>query len=429
MPYTAPPSRIKSLPKHAQSIWVSAFNSCYADKHDDASCSRIAWGAVKKKYHKNAQGTWVEEMHMDILLAVEGLKVLTVAEEGVANAGLFRYEGTALVDDVISSNDRYYSRGSNDAIMKATNTFMEAGGVVTVYSRHGKAMTNPITGQLPTGLPVGRLSRPLRRDGNKVKYEAVLVPTTDGRDAQIVVENSVVKGSSIRTTQYTSRPGKIGDRDVDIMETAVIQGIDLADIAGIAGAGIDKVFEEAPDLQERTQNGEEDDTMDWKDVTLEQLLKERPDLLTEHAKTLTALEGFVASAAHEDALAKLRDQVVSMTDALAEAKSTSTDAAGIQHTLKLAEASLMGASKQLYESLKTKAPKSADLTDALIEEVRTTVLNETLAELGIGGKDPTSAKGNTHEEDPAGDNGTALEEEQEHILRIMGAGEVITESK
>lgn len=48
MPYTSPPSRIKGLPKHAQDIWVSSFNSAWKQDKNEEMCNKVAWSAVKK---------------------------------------------------------------------------------------------------------------------------------------------------------------------------------------------------------------------------------------------------------------------------------------------------------------------------------------------------------------------------------------------
>ena len=62
MPYSKsnPPDRIKSLPKHAQDIWVAAFKSAW-DTYDgdEEKCNMVAWSAVKESYEKNADGKWV----------------------------------------------------------------------------------------------------------------------------------------------------------------------------------------------------------------------------------------------------------------------------------------------------------------------------------------------------------------------------------
>jgi len=62
MPYSKGkyPDRIKSLPSHAQDIWVSTFNNSIKDNNEESS-NKIAWAAVKKAgYDKNSKGIWVK---------------------------------------------------------------------------------------------------------------------------------------------------------------------------------------------------------------------------------------------------------------------------------------------------------------------------------------------------------------------------------
>jgi cation transport regulator len=72
MPYqttTDLPESVKnSLPEHAQAIYKEAFNHAWqaykdpAERRDDASreevSHRVAWSAVKEKYHKDEDGRW-----------------------------------------------------------------------------------------------------------------------------------------------------------------------------------------------------------------------------------------------------------------------------------------------------------------------------------------------------------------------------------
>lgn len=65
MPYAnrseLPDSVKDNLPPHAQGIYKEAFNSAWNEyEHDESRAHRIAWGAVKKSYHKNESGEWVE---------------------------------------------------------------------------------------------------------------------------------------------------------------------------------------------------------------------------------------------------------------------------------------------------------------------------------------------------------------------------------
>ena len=66
MPYKSksdlPESVRDALPAHAEEIYKEAYNSAYEEYgHDEARAHRVAWGAVEKKYHKDAKtGEWKE---------------------------------------------------------------------------------------------------------------------------------------------------------------------------------------------------------------------------------------------------------------------------------------------------------------------------------------------------------------------------------
>lgn len=55
------PDRVKdNLPKHAQEIFQSAFNSAYKEYDDESKVFATAWSAVENVYHKNDDGKWVK---------------------------------------------------------------------------------------------------------------------------------------------------------------------------------------------------------------------------------------------------------------------------------------------------------------------------------------------------------------------------------
>ncbi|MDF3046981.1 MAG: cation transport regulator ChaB [Candidatus Midichloriaceae bacterium] len=74
MPYRTnsdlPSSVTSHLPEHAQDIYRSAFNSAWAEYKDidgrkggqsrEQVAHKVAWAAVKKKYHKEGD-QWVEK--------------------------------------------------------------------------------------------------------------------------------------------------------------------------------------------------------------------------------------------------------------------------------------------------------------------------------------------------------------------------------
>lgn len=65
MPYKTtsdlPDSVKDNLPAHAQDIYKEAYNSAWDEyDHDEERAHCVAWGAVKKSYHKNDNGKWVK---------------------------------------------------------------------------------------------------------------------------------------------------------------------------------------------------------------------------------------------------------------------------------------------------------------------------------------------------------------------------------
>ena len=48
------------LPEHAKRIYMKAFNSAWDQYGNEESAHRVAWNAVKTKYHKGASGKWVQ---------------------------------------------------------------------------------------------------------------------------------------------------------------------------------------------------------------------------------------------------------------------------------------------------------------------------------------------------------------------------------
>lgn len=64
MPYTEvselPKDVRDSLPKGAQSIWMSTFNSAVKN-NDETTAIKMAWGAVKEEYKQNEDGDWIKK--------------------------------------------------------------------------------------------------------------------------------------------------------------------------------------------------------------------------------------------------------------------------------------------------------------------------------------------------------------------------------
>ena len=88
MPYSIdnPPEKIKDMPKHAQEIFISAFNNALKQyEGDEERANKVAYNAVKAKYKQDKDGNWVakEAVHPHgehICVCPECEKEITVAE-------------------------------------------------------------------------------------------------------------------------------------------------------------------------------------------------------------------------------------------------------------------------------------------------------------------------------------------------------------
>lgn len=64
MPYRSvdrlPESVRHVLPKAAQEIYMKAFNAAYKEYDDETVVHKVAWSAVKKKFHRSDTGKWVK---------------------------------------------------------------------------------------------------------------------------------------------------------------------------------------------------------------------------------------------------------------------------------------------------------------------------------------------------------------------------------
>ena len=324
--------------------------------------------------------------------------------EGEKEPGL-KYKGVALIDNVLSENDRFYSAEFNDRCMENTNKFMEGGGTVTIFSRHGKAVGGFL--QMPTGLPVGKVADPLYREGNEICYHGLIVPTTEGKDMMTLIRTEVMLANSIRADKWESVVRELDGKEVQDMVTAVLAGIDFTDNPGIEGAGVRRILEEAPVWEE--------EDMDWEEVTLEDLLENCKGLLDEYAATVVAAAQEQAQGKLEEltsAVATLTEEkgaLVADTEKLSEAEDKLKE---LELKVKVAEAAHIGSIAQtVYEGLSEKVKKEEDIAEFLTEEKHKAMA---VALAGIGDGEP---KGKARIEDDEDDD-EPLTEERKKILGL-----------
>ena len=288
--------------------------------------------------------------------------------ESVEGDARLHFEGCVLVDEALSQGGqgRYYSTDFNTRCMEATNLFIAAGGIVTVYSRHAKAAGETGRALYASGLPVGKVTKPLWRKGAEIFYEAMISNTTEGSDVQTLIRDKVLVGTSLRASQYSSRMRALEDSTlVEEMISAVIVGIDLCDQSGIEGAGIRRVLEEAP----QWKNIEEDEPMDFTELTLESLVEHRQDLLDAHTTPL--LEAKIAE------IATLADANAALKVKLAAAIVPQPDTA----RLAILEAASCGLSKIMADKLTAKGVGTAETIAPVLESIRAASLQELVADV------------------------------------------------
>lgn len=281
--------------------------------------------------------------------------------------GSLRFVGVALRDNIISQRGRgrYYSREFNDRCAARTQARIDEGKTpVTVYTRHGKAI--PPKGHLPASLPVGKVEKVWRED-DRIMYQALIVPTSEGRDAALLVRTGVQRPTSVRIGQFIGKARKINGSTVEEAIDGVLYGVDLADEAGIEGAGIVNILEDTPEWDDE---GETD--MDWANITLADLKEHCPALLEEHVSEyvgrIEALQTEVQS---------LTTQIETL-QANTEVEALQTQLAETQFTLALAQASLTGVSAKVFEALSTKVTQTEDIPTVL-PQVRMEALNAFLS--------------------------------------------------
>lgn len=100
------PDEVKALPKHAQEIWMAAFNSAIEQYKDEEKAFGTAWAAVKKKYEKR-DGRWVAKggEHMDNWIAI------FKTGKHTDSAGIERDWNVGDLDEIISQ----YKPGEHEA--------------------------------------------------------------------------------------------------------------------------------------------------------------------------------------------------------------------------------------------------------------------------------------------------------------------------
>jgi len=383
----------KNIPQRFINIFVSTYNTVAKKYKDIARRFRIAFAAMNKAlrkagYRKGVDGKWhkarkgeawasvlEEQLNEDILVGFFGQGI--VAEELSLTDALSKglhYQGIALMDNIISQQgtgrERFYSPEFNDLCMENTNAHMSLGHTITVYNKHGSAYGQGWFAN-PTKNPVGRITKPLWREGENILYAAFISPTTEGKDLIQLYHDEVVKETSVRMNEVISFTQPLDDDEQDagyleVMMNAKIVGVDFCDEAGIIGAGVKRPENLVLDFSEES----EDSDMDYKELTLELLESNAKALLDEYlAKHLDAAKAKIdALTAEVEALkaaapdAALTEKVTELTGLLGVETKKVT---GLEFDLAVERASQLGLSSVIAEVLREEAKTIEEIAEKL----------------------------------------------------------------
>ena len=445
----------KGIPQKFVNQWIEVFNSVLDKTSDDGEAYKQAYGVMNKSLHKDGyrQGTdgkWhkggkrkkesFDEMPLleEFVVAPMVRASRIVLEEKTLDAALaegLTFEGVALVDHAVSQlgtgYERYYSPEFNDFCMSKTNAYMESGHIATVYNSHGSALGGFFT--MSTEDPIGKLVEKLKRVGDEIHYRAHITPTDEGRNNIKLLYDGVRLETSVRIYEHASESCELLDKEgkgtgefIYNMTDGYIGGIDFCDEAGIPGAGVKRILESKPAWVLK----EVEEDMDWKDVTLEELRDQRPDLLQEFAEPLVekakaqadqvldevqALKSANAGLATE--VEKLKNDAAVLTEKVTFLEGTATS---FSADLALERAAQFGISKTVAEQLRVAKPAAEELADKA-KELWENELTKATAEV------QASAKGSVQpgvKKPDVGDEGYAsveMDEDQiEELRKIFG---------
>lgn len=195
----------------------------------------------------------------------------------------FKFKGIAMIKNSISGNGRRYGGELVENTVKAIKAILENQGSypLSVMADHPGAVSNK------TLTTVGKITD-IYMDGDNAIIEAEIANTSVGKDVQELIRGKFVEGLSIRASKAKMRTVNIDGQIVkDVLEME-LNGVDLVTNPGVKGARVLDILESAEhsgvfiSIEEEeiiVDKTHEEDIMDYSKITLEELKKNRADLI------------------------------------------------------------------------------------------------------------------------------------------------------
>jgi len=422
----------KGIPQKFMDQFIGVFNSVYKKTKSDKQAYTQAYGVMNKAlykagYRKDKDGKWKKVESVEAIPVYEAMLggEIVLEEETTLEKSLregLRFEGIAFIDNAVSQlgtgYERYYSPEFNDLCLKRTKSSMELGGTVTMYNKHGSALGS-LFGAGASKNPIGRIED-LWREESEIRYRAFISPTQEGKDTIRLILDKVMGQTSVRMVEVSSVMFDLEQDDdqggenygvIEVMNAARVAGIDLCDQAGITGARIVKVLESfnVPEY-ENIEGGNDVDEKAWEELTLEELLENRKDLVDAHVASM--LEALT------DKNTELQE---ALDTALAVPGEQTERVKELELDLAIEQAAQIGVGKNIAKALREEVKTVEEIPGAL-GAIREQALRVVLASQPVG---KTTVKGEADpqeledEEDDAEEAAEAqLSEPYENALRL-----------
>lgn len=246
------PDWVQRMPKHAQEIYRSAFNSALEQYDDEAMAARIAIDAVKKKY-KKVKDEWVlkEGIMGEAIRLIEDFEY--PLQEAVIDRDLNIIRNVCLLSSV-SKNNRRYSR---EAMQGALVLFEGA----KAFANHPKKSER---GEVRDVRDLIGKFQSVRMDDGKVKGDLLVLQSQANWLFPLAEQMPDAVGLSLNGQGKVFKD-KSGE---EVVESIVKVGsVDLV----TDPATTSSLFEQ--------QNKDKEDEMDFEKLTLKELSEHRPDLV------------------------------------------------------------------------------------------------------------------------------------------------------
>lgn len=267
MPYTlmTVPDWVKKMPKGAQEIWVNAFNAAMEQYDDEETAFKVAIAAVKNKYKQNERGEWILKEKV-LKAAAKKMKVGEYAEE-VEDKELFEAltvdtdtnrARVILLKSGWSKNKRFYSP---DVLGEAVSLFEGA----KCYLDHEdvKGISNRSVREL------AGFYENVAFINNRLEGDLQFLDTEAGKIGLALAQESIKHNKPLAGLSLKGL-GKLRKTEEGyiVEELQKVNSVDIVSEPAAGGEFI-KLYESIM----------EDDEM--KDLTIEKLKTERPDLIQE----------------------------------------------------------------------------------------------------------------------------------------------------